>query len=122
MTDLGELERKRELLRPMAELMENAHFVSYVSGIRGELQALKELPWAIGPKPAREHVEILKSFGLGFPNDSKELYECFLAAKAVVHYTEKRLRELEQAAKRFQTLTDKLKRIMEEERGTTDGT
>lgn len=119
--DLGELEVKRNSLRPAAELSEYPQFVLWAQGIREELQALKEIPWALGSEPMREHIKILESCGLRFPKDSRELYECFLAVKTVVHYTEKRLRELELDAKRFRGLTLKLKRIAEEERETVDG-
>lgn len=118
--DLTELEHKRELVRPAGELMENPHFVAWVQGVREELKALKELPWALGSRAGQTQMKILESCGLGFPETSEKLLECFMATKAVVHWAEKRLREFEQDAERYRKIVRKIQQIAEEE--MTDGT
>lgn len=117
MRGLDELEKQRAKVKPVADLCKSQEFTVWAKESRATLAALKELPWALGSRPAKAHTDLLDSCGLRFPEDTKELYECFLAVKAVVHYTEKRFRDLEAQAERFYVLTEKMTRIMEEERG-----
>jgi len=99
-------------LEPSSILWSNPSFQDWVTGIREELKALKELPWGLST-PKQSNMNILfAAFGMRWPVDSRELYETFLATKAVVHYVEERLRLVESQSNKYHKL---LKKIQERE-------
>lgn len=122
LSELGTLEERREALRLWVDLWESPAFQGWVKGVRNELEALKDLPWALGKKSVEtQHEKVLESCGLAFPSgDSQRLFECFLATKAVVHYVGRKLQELESEATRYYELL-KLEQKRRDREGVDDG-
>lgn len=117
MRAVGSVEEQAAQLRPACDLWESPFFQDWVKGTREELQALKELPWALGHRGlASNHDKILESCGLALPKDRQEFYECFIAMKTVVHFVERKLKVLEHQAARYYELLEKEKRRREDER------
>ncbi len=112
---LKELEQKRDALTPLVEMYNSEVFQNWVKELIKEMDTLKELPWAVIVN-AKVHEELLNSCGLSVPKDQEEVFECFKCVRAVVHYNLKRVKALEAASERYNSLSQKISKIIEAER------
>lgn len=101
-----------EKLKLWADLWDHPGFQDWIKGTQGEMAVFKELPWAIGIDAMQDHVEALKAVGMDPPRTKEALYDVFLAAKAVVHYTEERIKHVADKTTAYYKL---LKKISERE-------
>lgn len=79
-----------------------------VKPVREELAGLKDIPFGLGVKVNADQARALELCGLATPKDARELYEVFLATKAVVYYVEGKLRQLESQSAKFYELQQRL--------------
>lgn len=99
-----------------AMILGNPPTRDWIDGIKSELETLKNLPFRIGDRSSDPAIDaVLESCGLRLPTDAKEQYECFLAVKTVVHWVERKLKELEENAEWHRKLLER------EREGADDG-
>lgn len=113
--ELGGVDEQLAQLERWVMLAEHVPTRDWLEGVRSEIEALKSVPFRIGDKSVEGVLgAILESCGLGFPRDAREQFDCFLAVKTVVHWAERKLKEIEDNARWYYELLREKRKIEEE--------
>lgn len=103
-------------LRPWAEIWGSPGFQDYATGVRTELDALKQVAWSPGGI-GNGAGAILATCGLPAPTDRESELNTFMCVKAVVNYVERNLRFVESQSQAYHEL---LKEIQKREGNEND--